>query len=438
MVCCLAMSSSGQEIRLGTPLIAAQQLLPEGSLIESDSPALLNRVPVPANLGPANLGPANLGPANSQLISFDGEGLGAIEPRPEFPAETLPTPQGQRVEPLTLDWSLIDDGSPPLATVDLPIAGLPTAGCATCGSANVHSRSLSPSQRFTSGLYAALCPCDDCYQPKWDLTQSAAFFVDSARPQTRTRFGWDFGTNMILADRAEYFWARSGQLGPSPNPYPFIVPSIDYHELTMYTEVGKGGFSFFTSLPYRSLYLDLAGHEAGFADMKIGTKSLVHDSRLLQVTFQMTTTIPSAASIKGLGTGHVSLEPALLMALRLTHRDLLQVQLAEWIPIGGDTDYAGALLRWGVSWNRRVWAMDESTQMTANLEVFGWSFQDGAYTDPVLGPFQAANNESYVYLGPGCRLLLCNKWEVGFGGAFALTDRHFAESIVRSEVTLRF
>ena len=238
MVCCMAMPSSGQEIRLGTPLIAAQQLLPEGSLIESDSPALLNRVPVPVNSGPVN----------SQPISFDGESLGAVEPRPEFPAETLPTPQGQRAEPILLDWSLIDNDSPPLGTVDLPIAGLPKVGCATCGSANVHSRSLSPSQRFTSGLYAALCPCDDCYQPKWDLTQSAAFFVDSARPQTRTRFGWDFGTNMILADRAEYFWARSGQLGPAPNPYPFIAPSIDYHELTMYTGVGKGGFSFFTSL----------------------------------------------------------------------------------------------------------------------------------------------------------------------------------------------
>jgi hypothetical protein len=357
--------------------------------------------------------------------------------RPEYPSSDGPTPAavGRNLDsvsaypPPALDWNLISD------QVDLPTA---TLDCTSCDCSDLHSRSLPHGRRLASGIYAALCPCDECYQPAWDLQQSTAFFIDSARPQTRTRFGWDYGPNMILADRAEYFWARSGRLGPSPSPYTHIIPAFDYHQLTLYTEVGKGGFSFFTSMPYRSLYLRDAGHEAGFGDVQIGTKSLLHDSPLLQVAFQMTTTIPSAQPNKGLGTGHLALEPAILLGLKLTRNDMLQGQLAEWIPLGGDPEYSGALLRWGLSWNRLVWALDDRTQMTTSLELFGWSFQDGAYTDPTLGPLQKASNESYIYFGPGCRLLLCGKWEIGVGSAFALTERHFSEAILRSEFALRY
>lgn len=414
-----------------------------GQLVEADSFTSYNRLPPP--MGP-----------DPNVPAATGVPVSATQVRPEFPgSQTLPKPStpmtvingsptlngANDATPMLLDWNLAEpslsfslndsriQAAEPIAIIP---ALEPLTECADCGSSRLHSASLSQGQRLSSGLFAALCPCDDCYQPKWDLQQSAAFFVDSARPQTRTRFGWDFGADMMLADRAEYFWARSGTLGPN------VVPEFNYHELSMYTEVAKGGFSFFTSLPYRSLYLREEGHEAGFADIKIGTKSLVHDSPLLQIAFQMTTHIPSAQSIKGLGTAHVSLEPALLFGMRLSRKSFLQAQVAQWIPIGGDPDYAGSLARWGISWNRLAWQLDESTQMTTNLEVFAWSFQDGAYTDPVRGALQKASNETYVYLGPGCRLLVCNKWEIGVGGAFALSDRHFAETLIRSEFTMRF
>lgn len=427
-------NTTGEPSSLGWQLPAENGPGNTEQMIEADRFTPYNRLPPPPSESPV------LSASPSSPVSL-------AQQRPEYPNdESLPSPidrttrpnPSTNLEPIVLDWSLLEpsSGFPSEVQAAEPISIIPNTesinGCVTCGSSRLHAHSLSRGERLSGGIFAALCPCDDCYQPKWDLQQSAAFFVDSARPQTRTRFGWDFGANMILADRAEYFWARSGVLGPA------VVPEFNYHELSMYTEVAKGGFSFFTSLPYRSLYLRDAGHEAGFADMRIGTKSLVHDSPLLQIAFQMTTHIPSAQSIKGLGTAHVSLEPALLVGMRLSRHSFLQAQVAQWIPIGGDPDYAGSLARWGISWNRLAWQLDETTQMTTNLEVFGWSFQDGAYTDPILGPFQKASNETYVYLGPGCRLLICNKWELGVGGAFALSDRHFAESLIRSEFTMRF
>jgi hypothetical protein len=298
-----------------------------------------------------------------------------------------------------------------------------------------------PRASFRSRLYSAmseaLCDCDECYEPQWRLVESASFWVDAARPQNRTRLRYDYGSGLILPDRAEYFWAKVGGRGPSNQPGSLTVDSLDYHEMSMYAETAHGNFSAFIVTPYRSLYMEEAGHAAGFADLQIGTKSLLHDTPMFQVAMQMTTTIPSANSREGLGTGHVSLEPALLIGLALTERDSLQAQVAQWIPLGGDPDYQGALLRWGVAWNRVMWMRDQGNVATMNLDLIGWSFQDGAYTDPFLGP-QRANDETYLYLGPGARWLFCGKFEFGLGGIIALSDRHFAENVVRTELTLRY
>lgn len=291
--------------------------------------------------------------------------------------------------------------------------------------------------RLYNAMTEALCGCDECYEPQWHLVESASFWIDSARPQNRTRLRWDYGGNMILPDRAEYFWAKVGGRGPSAQPGSFTVNSLDYHEMSMYAETAHGNFSAFIITPYRSLYMNEAGHSAGFADLQIGTKSLLHDTPMLQVAMQMTTSIPTANSRSGLGTGHVSLEPALLVALALTDRTSMQAQVAQWIPLGGDPDYQGALLRWGVALNRIVWQHDQDNVATINLDLAGWSFQDGMYTDPILGA-QRANDETYVYLGPGARWLLCGKFEFGVGGIFALSDRHFAEQIMRTDFTLRY
>jgi len=292
------------------------------------------------------------------------------------------------------------------------------------------------SASFRSRLYGAMteaiCSCDDCYEPQWQLVDSASFWVDSARPQNRTRLRWDYGGDMIFPDRAEYFWARVGARGPSKQPN-----SLDYHEMSLYTETAHGNFSTFLITPYRSLYMNEAGHSAGFADLHIGTKSLLLDTPMLQVAMQMTTTVPTANSRKGLGTGHVSLEPALLIAVALTDRDSMQAQVAQWIPLGGDPDFQGAILRWGAAWNRILWQRDQDNVATISLDLVGWSFQDGAYTDPNLGK-QRANDETYVYLGPGARWLMCGKFEFGVGGIFALSERHFAQHILRTDFTLRY
>lgn len=317
-------------------------------------------------------------------------------------------------------------------------------GCTQCGTQascfNCRSRSGTRIGRFMRGFYQGLCCPDPCYQPKWEMLANASFFTDAVRPQSRQRIRWDHHSNFEFQDRAEYFWAQSGSLGPD------VESSVDYDELTMYIETGGDKFSFFIETPYRAIDLnDSGGHFAGFADLTTGTKSLLHDTELFQVAFQFETHIPTASPSKGLSNGHVSLEPGLLLGLKLSPVSYLQAQVSEWIPIAGDPDHAGALLKYSASYNRKLWQAAEGTSLIGTIEYTGVSFQDGLYTlrtNPGVTPATfatfPASNETFSMLGAGLRYNICDKVNFGVGSQFTLTDDHWAETSIRTEFQIQY
>ena len=133
-------------------------------------------------------------------------------------------------------------------------------------------------------------------------------------------------------------WARSGGGGSGPAA---IDRNVTYHDLTHYTEACSGSFSMFVEMSYRSLYPDINPHTAGFGDLTAGTKSLLFDCDLMQITFQNKFITPVGNPMKGLGTGHLSIEPSILTSIKVSEHMWLQTQLSQWIPIGGDPVYAG-------------------------------------------------------------------------------------------------
>jgi hypothetical protein len=325
---------------------------------------------------------------------------------------------------------------------------LSTGRCATCGGGDCvpGRKPCYPCESntilggFFCDLYQCICCPDPCYEPKWIPQADAAFFVDGARPQSQMRVGWDSAHNMILPDRSEYFWARADGSGKGPKAVaPFFGEQrLAYNDLNVYMETALGGFSTFVEMPYRSLDPTLAPHASGFSDMNVGTKSLLFDCELLQITFQFRTFIPIGNSLKGLGTGHTSLEPSLLFALKLTQDTYLQGQFSEWIPLGGDPNYAGSILHTHNSLNHVLYRILPDVPIIGTFEVNTWSFQHGAYTDPDLGPFQKSSGETYASLGPGLRLVICDRVDFGVGTAFAVTERHFAATVVRTVFRVRF
>jgi hypothetical protein len=294
----------------------------------------------------------------------------------------------------------------------------------------------------------------------------AAFFVDAARPITQMRIRWDTMRNMRNPDRAEYYWARvranncpleiascrpARPSGKGPN---VLAASTDFDELSLYNEAATGRFSLFVEVPYRQVTIQqglfpecngaICPSESGFADMNIGTKSMLCDCELLQLTFQFKTFIPTGNFLKGFGTAHVSLEPALLLNINLGGSTYLQSMFAYWIPIGGDDVYQANIYHCHFSLNHVLCAPCKGLQLIGTLELNEWSILGGAYTvsdfknsagDKLVG---ASAVTSIVSGGPGLRAVFCDKIDIGVGSAFAFTGTRWFEDVVRAEFRWRF
>lgn len=322
-----------------------------------------------------------------------------------------------------------------------------------CGEDDCHPPPSEPATclgRFAHGVWECVCCLDPCYEGKWIPIADAAFFAAAPRPVTQTRIRWNAGLNVRLPDRSEFFWARAdggpGAKGPPPPPAStgrFVIDRFNYNDIVYSFEASTGMMSVITEIPYRSQDLpdypgQNSGHFAGFGDIKVGLKSLIFDCPLLQVATQFLTYTPSGSPGKGLGTGHVSLEPSLLVGIRLGHDTYFQHQLSEWIPLGGDPLYSGAVLHTHSSLNQVLYRFRPDVPLIATAELQSWSFQDGAYTDPILGPYQGSSGTTYASFGPGLRLFVCDRIDFGVASQYALSHSQFWGQYYSTEFRWRF
>jgi hypothetical protein len=327
----------------------------------------------------------------------------------------------------------------PPAGGDWSAVGCPTTNCGhCCYPGRIHCCSICEGgtglKRLTCGLYHCICCPDPCYEPRWIPTANAAFFVDSPRPVTHTRLRYDGLFNINRPDRAEYFMP---QIAPGDH-----INRAHFHEFHLYTEIAPTpGFGFFINLPWRSTSFDPEGDPAtpndgsGFGDMFLGTKSVLLDCELLLLTFQFTAFLPTGSpAAAGVGTGHVSLEPALLGALKLTPDSYLQFSTALWIPLGGG-DVAGNVLHNRVSYNQILYRFLPDVQLIGTLEMINYNVINGGYT--VFG-VPVIDRTSHLNVGPGLRLNICDRIDFGAAAHFSLTGDDFIGEAVRAEFRWRY
>jgi hypothetical protein len=326
--------------------------------------------------------------------------------------------------------------------------GVGFGGCETCGGPQCRAggKRCEPFPAHTAAgrviglIYTSVCCPDPCYQPRWEPLADAAFFSDAVRPRTSTRFRWDYADHYIYPDRGEYLFARGDGKGRGPKAFGGLkgIPFTDYHDLVLVTEIGMGAAGVQIAMPYRSVNSTPFGQDgAGFSDMTITAKTMLLDTELALFGFQMRTYIPIGNVGKGVGTGHVSLEPGLNFGLRCTPSTYLQAQVVEWIPIGGDKDYQGAHLRWATSINQVLWRPVKEVQCIGMFETTGISWQDGLYTDQRAGTQKLAKRTSAA-IGPGFRLFFCDTFDMGVGWQHPITGKYLARDFYRFEVRYRY
>jgi hypothetical protein len=339
--------------------------------------------------------------------------------------------------------------------------GITTVGCSSCGGilggggcmgCGSGSGQCSPGRhtcdcccstdtcvgRFINGVYQCVCCPDPCWDPQWLAVADAAFFVNAARPVTQMRLRFDQMWRMNSPDRAEYFWAKASGTradGSAGGKGPHPVSSIDVSDVRLYTEAAAGRAGISIDIPYRRIEGDF--NSSGFADMIIGTKAMLLDCELLQITFAMDTTVPSGAAPKGLGTAHVSLEPSLIWGVKLAANTYLQAQTGLWIPIGGDPAYQGNIFDYRFSLNQILYKPCNDLQVIGTLELNGWSILNGGRTDFDLNlPVGAKGN--LIAGGPGIRCVICDKIDFGIGSMFSFTNQRWAEEMIRIDFRWRF
>jgi hypothetical protein len=199
-------------------------------------------------------------------------------------------------------------------------------------------------------------------------------------------------------------------------------------------------------------------NESGFSDMNIGTKAVLLDCELLLLTLQFKTYLPTGNFTVGLGNGHVSLEPALLFALKLTPDCYLQGEFAYWIPVGGDPLYEGDIYHSAFSLNKTLWCPCPGLRLVGTLEAEHWQVLGGDFTatdflvtrpNPqftkgngqprfITSPVALSATTGMLSAGPGIRLFICDKIDIGVGTQFALTEDHWATELVQAEFRWRF
>lgn len=246
--------------------------------------------------------------------------------------------------------------------------------------------------------------------------------MDITQPLNRysTKFIANFDTP--TPDRAEFLWKSPAFGGPKPEV------SVDWQEIRVWAETGGDRFSFFTEYPLRIVNPVVNSATAGFGDMLIGNKLVLIDGNDWQVTQVFRTWFATGSARKGLGTGHVTMEPGILARFRWTDKTYLHYELKYNFPIAGSPGYAGQVLRYGFGMSHLLYETD-TWAVIPTLEFVGWSVMDGLKTLP-NGKVADVNHEQFMSILPGTRFVLgpagdLGLFELGIAGGFNTSNNGF-------------
>ncbi len=279
-------------------------------------------------------------------------------------------------------------------------------------------------------------------------SSSTVGYIDSAIPWDVIRFRFDAGYHNPTPSRGAFFYARSPTFAGD-----HAETNVDYQELSAYLEtLLNNRLSLFVEVPVRFLNPTVDPNVTGLGDMNLGFKwALIReDERVL--TFQLRGYLPTGNGTIGLGTSHVSIEPALLGFWRLTDRLTAEDELRLFVPIsampaipgalsGGSANFASTVLRYGVGLGYDV-LQSERFAVTPVAEVVGWTFLNGKKT--VVPPFLdsgidvSAAGDTIVNLKVGTRIKWRDVGDLYIGYGHALTGERMYRDIVRAEVRFVF
>lgn len=270
------------------------------------------------------------------------------------------------------------------------------------------------------------------------VSDSGVGYIDSAILGDQLRLRFDAAYNNVQPARAEFFWPVGGVLGPGPGP----ETRADYQDISLYGERRIWNrVSVFGELPFRMLNPEIQANTAGIGDANVGFKYELSNSGDTVVTAQFRTFIPTADGTRGLGTRHVSLEPALLMWHRHNERLTFEAEVRDWMAVGGSETIAGNVLRYGLGAGY-VLNPNDCRSLSAVVEFVGWTVLNGGTAittnPPVVTSLEDATGDTIINAKVGLRYRLNCRDSLYAGYGRALTSQTWYEDVFRFEYRQAF
>jgi hypothetical protein len=230
----------------------------------------------------------------------------------------------------------------------------------------------------------------------------APFEIDITQTFGNFTFRTDAAYNLTKPDRAEYFWARPGR-GPK-----LPETGVGYQDFHLRMENGGPSFSLATDIPIRLLNPDVNGNNGGIGDIQLTQKTVLMNGSRWQMTQILRTIFNSGNARKGLGTGHVAMEPGLLARYKWSDLTYIHSELELRFPIAGDPIYSGPALTWGLGVST-VWYETDTFALMPTLEFVNIWILDGQYTPLGIPVPVDIKGDGIFNLGPGLRSV----WDTG-------------------------
>jgi hypothetical protein len=268
--------------------------------------------------------------------------------------------------------------------------------------------------------------------------ESGVGYIDSSIPLTQFRLRFDAAYDDNRPERVDFLYPANG-LGP------LRELSVNYQEAYGYLEWAPiSRFSGFIEMPYRWIDPVANPNQNGIGDINAGFKFAVLYEPDQVLTLQLRTYLPTGSAGHGLGTHHVTVEPALLFFQSLTEELSLEAELRDWIPVAAADDFAGNVLRYGVGVSYLAYE-DPAFRIRHVVELVGWTVlsgkdeRDGEVGLPAAGE-TIINAKFGVRIGLGELTQPGNvsKADLYVGYGRALTGDVWYKNILRVELRLRF
>lgn len=222
----------------------------------------------------------------------------------------------------------------------------------------------------------------------------APHVVETAIGTANTSLLMRVDRGLSTPDRLEAIWA-------APSRGPAAETRVDILDTVLRMELGNTRLLAMTDYTLRSLNPERNDNTTGFGDMTLGVKGTIHDGLSTKISSVFRTYLKTGPTDRGLGTGHVSLEPGFLMLHQLNTHTFFHGEAKYWLPIGGTPQIAGDVLKLGAALST-VWKETDTTAILPTLEFSSYTFLAGGATE-ANGLGRRVNGEFAAELYPGLR-----------------------------------